>query len=892
VSIFDEEVNPYGEEANPYTTPAGPVIYTAPELIGEPSRQPYGEFKQQVMRGAPLQPNAITPALPAPAAQEASALERSRQALGEEQAAIGQEQEAIGQRKTSEGTFGAQQTEAFDRLATAYGRNAADMQGFLARRQEAEGAKLKEIQNLPPLNPNRLWESKSIGAKLGLMISMAFSGIGNAFMGKGDRPNQVAEMLSGAAKEDMEAQVNEQGRKRQEYQDLRQQFGDEFAAKQFMHAQRIDGIRLELDKAKASYTSAMGKAVLDQASAQLGAQSAQLKQSAAQREIAQSEARQARIDQQRHLGVQESIEWSRLAREKERDELLKNQTDAAALAAQEEALRRGDLDLVKRAQAKNQALNERGVWTPKGWLKRKDGDYYIPSEKEAESLHKVRDATVNAVRDFDMLREMRSAFGSDNQVLSAIMGKNTTELGRKMNAVTADLIQALHESGGINRFSNEIAELSREKITGGVDITSARAVMGVLNQGRQMAIDHLNDKLPGAERFDIEDPMAHLPSAQSSKEMLKAITERKDFAPHELVSIEGYLNDLGSLYREYKEMPTLSVFERARAVTADTDLDYPEAQLKSILLYSPNLALRNAAGQLLTGSRNIKLPINFAESSKSVPPEIRHIQELSSSYMAGDPNAIRTLNQIKATGSLAEQQAADEVLRLGAESAETSLANQPPIVTPGMLRPSGRTKKFAKGGIVKGPQHALIGEDGPEAVVPLSPERSDDRERVIRQALKLMGVDTMATGGIVDPGKDQPSDPDPGGSPLDAKHSVLAQVADDFPPHATEWIRNIPWDGPVRVPLSSVDYSNKEHWKAWGDDEKIEKFKKKIRQGWHKEVILVDRPGARTMMVVDGHHRALAYRDLNKPIVAYVGHAPALKGAWDEFHSSQNQDTE
>jgi len=38
---------------------------------------------------------------------------------------------------------------------------------------------------------------------------------------------------------------------------------------------------------------------------------------------------------------------------------------------------------------------------------------------------------------------------------------------------------------------------------------------------------------------------------------------------------------------------------------------------------------------------------------------------------------------------------------------------------------------------------------------------------------------------------------------------------------------------------------------------------------------------------MDGHHRALAYKELNKPIYAWVGYPSKGKGPWDRTHDYQ-----
>jgi hypothetical protein len=49
-------------------------------------------------------------------------------------------------------------------------------------------------------------------------------------------------------------------------------------------------------------------------------------------------------------------------------------------------------------------------------------------------------------------------------------------------------------------------------------------------------------------------------------------------------------------------------------------------------------------------------------------------------------------------------------------------------------------KPFAEGGVVRGPTYALVGEDGPEVVVPLSPKRRERGRELLGQAARWLGM--------------------------------------------------------------------------------------------------------------------------------------------------------
>ncbi len=116
---------------------------------------------------------------------------------------------------------------------------------------------------------------------------------------------------------------------------------------------------------------------------------------------------------------------------------------------------------------------------------------------------------------------------------------------------------------------------------------------------------------------------------------------------------------------------------------------------------------------------------------------------------------------------------------------------------------------------------------------------------------------------------------------------VDAHLADDFPPESREWVNKAKWEGPKKVALADIDYSNAENWQAAHEPEKVSSFADKMREGWSKPAILIRRPGESKLMVADGHHRALASKRIGAPLLAYVADVHANRGDWDEMHASQ-----
>ncbi len=119
------------------------------------------------------------------------------------------------------------------------------------------------------------------------------------------------------------------------------------------------------------------------------------------------------------------------------------------------------------------------------------------------------------------------------------------------------------------------------------------------------------------------------------------------------------------------------------------------------------------------------------------------------------------------------------------------------------------------------------------------------------------------------------------------KSKVVKQLAKDYPLNSLNWVKEIKWDGPEKVNIEDVDYSNYKNWQASHEPKKVKKFEKKISNGKMKPVILVKTPRNKKYIVIDGHHRALAYRNLDEPLRAWIGYTKTEKGPWDTFHDKQ-----
>ena len=118
---------------------------------------------------------------------------------------------------------------------------------------------------------------------------------------------------------------------------------------------------------------------------------------------------------------------------------------------------------------------------------------------------------------------------------------------------------------------------------------------------------------------------------------------------------------------------------------------------------------------------------------------------------------------------------------------------------------------------------------------------------------------------------------------------VMAQLEENFPARALEWVKDARWAGPLLVPLNRVDFHDEEQWAAWHETGRVDHFRRLIRdrERFHP-VVMIKVPGHSHYRVVDGHHRALAFKREGRPVQAWIGVIPfGLEHAALETHSSQ-----
>jgi 8-oxo-dGTP pyrophosphatase MutT (NUDIX family) len=122
----------------------------------------------------------------------------------------------------------------------------------------------------------------------------------------------------------------------------------------------------------------------------------------------------------------------------------------------------------------------------------------------------------------------------------------------------------------------------------------------------------------------------------------------------------------------------------------------------------------------------------------------------------------------------------------------------------------------------------------------------------------------------------------------DVTHQVHDLMSQNFPAEAIAWVLETEWTGPKDIPLDRVDFDDEHSWAADHQPEKVQAFIDQIKAGnTPNPAIMVSTDSQDELHVVDGHHRAMAYQRLGKPVPAYVGFVFNDNDDWMETHSSQ-----
>ena len=104
-----------------------------------------------------------------------------------------------------------------------------------------------------------------------------------------------------------------------------------------------------------------------------------------------------------------------------------------------------------------------------------------------------------------------------------------------------------------------------------------------------------------------------------------------------------------------------------------------------------------------------------------------------------------------------------------------------------------------------------------------------------------------------------------------ATKAVYQQLLPDFPAPALEFVKRSEWIGPVEVPRDEIDTAHRATWAASHEPDKVKKHQELIKNGESKPIVLVKIPGNDKLVIIDAHHRFLAYEAMDTNPIAYIG---------------------
>ena len=100
---------------------------------------------------------------------------------------------------------------------------------------------------------------------------------------------------------------------------------------------------------------------------------------------------------------------------------------------------------------------------------------------------------------------------------------------------------------------------------------------------------------------------------------------------------------------------------------------------------------------------------------------------------------------------------------------------------------------------------------------------------------------------------------------------VYKQLLPDFPPLAIDWVKHTTWLGPLIVPIDQIDTKNIASWKATHEPEKVIIHEGLIKSGKSHPIILSQLLNNPKYVILDAHHRFLAYDMIGENPVCYIG---------------------
>jgi len=406
--------------------------------------------------------------------------------------------------------------------------------------KQAEGA-VNAYANFK-VDPGRQWANMSTGRKILAGISVALSGLGDAFMRK-TGPNAALGIIQGAIKDDVDQQWKQKeslgqeiGFKNTHLASLRSAAADDREAMNYQIAGEYKKAADQIDLAASKYASPIAKARAQQTSSQLRADADGIIGTAAEQRVARQHAAEQIQISKGQLGLGYAHLAEQKAEFKETQDFAKQKWSEEQLLEYSKLLQAGEKEKAAQLKAQQDQIMERGIMAPEV-VKAPDGTvqtHYEPlvqedgktpftiAKERAKDVQEVGTGVLKGIHAIDALRQIRSESGGQ--------AFNTVE-ARQLAAEEARAIIALHEAGGIKRFSGDVIDLMKKKLDGGEDVTSIiHSIMPNLEDARRDLTDDWNDTLRGAnytgkKRVEFLDPLAQGKPAESAAKQRNRVLE-------------------------------------------------------------------------------------------------------------------------------------------------------------------------------------------------------------------------------------------------------------------------------------------------------------------------------------------------------------------------------
>lgn len=413
-----------------------------------------------------------------------------------------------------------------DRIREQSAQEMAARQKGLADKQAALDTAVKTEADYK-IDDNRRWSNLSTGRKILAGISVALSGLGDAFMNK-TGPNLALGIIQGAIHDDVAAQIREReqlgkriGTAKNSIDNYRQITGDMADAHKLKLAEEYDRVSQQIRASAAQYGSDKAKLRGEQMALAFDQQGAALRSQAAESAFGRDTTR-ANLENARrqtnisagHLSLaNKQFEYSKTVQERQlqmQAAALDNEAQKLAAAGNAKAAEQVGKLGIPAPPTSTTDKDGNVVMQPGGVLQNPDGSpLLVGTEDEAKELRNKMAVTHRLIADIDEIREIRNRVGGESSLL------NSTDRQR-LETLSADVL-LLKKSGTMGMSSDKDMD-NIAKSAGTSDAASWRDQEGRLTTARELAANNLNADLKYKAGYKgpaltFTDPMNKSPQA-------------------------------------------------------------------------------------------------------------------------------------------------------------------------------------------------------------------------------------------------------------------------------------------------------------------------------------------------------------------------------------------